>query len=210
MRIVRKGDTAALNKWMGSAPAIRSGIVAPDHLRQLKNIFIVTATLCSRAAIQGGLDVDESLSLSDFYIQNCERLDTMEKITNLQYQMVVGFTERVERLMLNGHPGKLASAVANYVQQHLSENISTEELARSLFMGRSYLSTKFHGETGIKLNDFILLQKTEEAKRLLRYTARSASDIGYYLAFSSPAHFTRVFKKYTGMTPAEYRAKHDI
>ena len=209
MRIVRKGDTAALKRWIGSAPAVRSGIVAPDHLRQLKNIFIVTATLCSRAAIQGGLDVDESLSLSDFYIQNCERLDTPEKITNLQYQMVLGFTEKVERLMLNGHPGKLASAVANYVQQHLSENISTKDLARSLFMGRSYLSTKFHSETGTKLNDFILMQKTEEAKRLLRYTERSAADIGYYLAFSSPAHFTRVFKKYTDMTPAEYRTKHD-
>ena len=76
-------------------------------------------------------------------------------------------------------------------------------------MGRSYLSTKFHSETGTKLNDFILMQKTEEAKRLLRYTERSAADIGYYLAFSSPAHFTRVFKKYTDMTPAEYRTKHD-
>ena len=210
LRIVRKGDTAALNKWMSSAPAIRSGIVASGHLRQLKNIFIVTATLCSRAAIQGGLDVDEALSLSDFYIQNCERLDTSEKITNLQYQMVLGFTERVERLMLKDHPGKLAASVANYVQQHLSENISTEALAQSLFMGRSYLSTKFHRETGIKLNDFILMQKAEEAKRLLRYTDRTTAAIGYYLAFSTPSHFTRVFKKYTGMTPAEYRAKHSI
>ncbi len=207
LRIVRKGDTAALHTWMERAPAVRGGILAPEHLRQMKNLFIVTATLCSRAAIRGGLDVDDAFSLSDSYIQNCERLDTPEKITNLQYHMVLEFTERVERLHLGEHPGKLAAAVANYVQRHLSENISTEALAQSLFMGRSYLSAKFHRETGVKLNDFILLQKTEEAKRLLRYTDRSAAAIGDYLAFSSPAHFSKVFKKYVGLTPNEYREK---
>ena len=207
LRIVRKGDTAALHTWMKRAPAIRGGILAPEHLRQMKNLFIVTATLCSRAAIRGGLDVDDAFSLSDSYIQSCERLDTAKKITNLQYHMVLEFTERVERLHLGEHPGKLAVAVANYVQHHLSENISTEALAQSLYMGRSYLSTKFHSETGIKLNDFILQQKTEEAKRLLRYTDRSAAAIGDYLAFSSPAHFSRVFKKYVGLTPNEYREK---
>ncbi len=205
---MRKGDTAALHTWMERAPAIRGGILAPEYLRQMKNIFIVTATLCSRAAIRGGLDVDDAFSLSDFYIQSCERLDTAEKITNLQYHMVLEFTERVERLHLGEHPGKLAVAVANYVQHHLSENISTEALAQSLFMGRSYLSAKFHRETGVKLNDFILQQKAEEAKRLLRYTDRSAASIGDYLAFSSPAHFSRVFKKYVGFTPNEYREKH--
>lgn len=208
LRIVRKGDTAALHTWLDRAPAIRAGIIAPEHLRQMKNIFIVTATLCSRAAIRGGLDVDDAFSLSDFYIQSCEHLDTAEKITNLQYHMVMDFTEHVERLHLGGQPGKLAAAAANYVQHHLSEKISTEELARSLYMGRSYLSTKFHSETGIRLNDFILQQKTEEGKRLLRYTDRSAAAIGEYLAFSSPAHFTRVFKKYVGLTPNEYREKH--
>ena len=208
LRIVRKGDSTALHTWMERAPAIRSGILAPEHLRQMKNVFIVTATLCSRAAIRGGLDVDDAFSLSDSYIQSCERLDTPEKITNLQYHMVLEFTRRVERLHLGEHPGRLAQAVANYVQQHLSETVSTEKLAQALYMGRSHLSTKFHAETGVTLSEFILRQKTEEAKRLLRYTDRTAAAIGEYLAFSSPAHFTRVFKKYAGVTPNEYREKH--
>ena len=208
LQMIRTGDTTALHHWLEQAPAVRSGILAPEHLRQIKNIFIVTATLASRAAIRGGLDVEDAFSLSDSYIQSCERLNTAEKIANLQYHMVLDFTERVEQLHLTSHPGKLAIAVANYVQHHLSDTISTESLAQSLFMGRSYLSTKFHHETGMKLNDFIQSQKIEEAKRLLRYTDRSAAAIGEYLAFSSPAYFTRVFKKTAGMTPNEYREKH--
>ena len=62
------------------------------------------------------------------------------------------------------------------------------------------------GET---LTDFILKEKTEEAKRLLRYTDKTATMIGSYLGFSSQSHFSRVFWKYTGQTPAEYRKKYE-
>ncbi|MCR5808997.1 MAG: helix-turn-helix domain-containing protein [Clostridiales bacterium] len=44
-------------------------------------------------------------------------------------------------------------------------------------------------------------------ERLLRYSDRSAAAIGAYLGFSSHSHFIRVFKKYEGVTPNEYREK---
>ena len=55
------------------------------------------------------------------------------------------------------------------------------------------------------MTDYILKTKTEEAKRLLKYTDKSAAEIGNYLGFSSQAHFSRVFLKYSGRTPGEYR-----
>lgn len=61
MTMVRKGDTAALQGWIKSAPAVRGGILAPEQLRQMKNTFIVAATLASRAAIRGGMDVEDAL-----------------------------------------------------------------------------------------------------------------------------------------------------
>lgn len=76
-------------------------------------------------------------------------------------------------------------------------------------MSRPYLASKFKAETGETLTDFILKEKTEEAKRLLRYTDKTATMIGAYLGFSSQSHFSRVFKKYTGLTPAEYRKKYE-
>ncbi len=58
------------------------------------------------------------------------------------------------------------------------------------------------------LSDFILNEKTEEAKRLLRYSDKSVAAISAYLGFSSSGHFSRVFKKYAGITPNEYRETH--
>lgn len=207
MEIVRKGDTAALRRWLQQVPAVRSGTIAPTQLRQLKNTFIVSVTLASRAAIRGGMREEDAFTLSDGYIQRVELLSEHSKIMNLQYNMILEFTEQVEKLHLGHHPTKLATDVANYVRHHLSEPISTEKMAEEFYLSRPYLSAKFRQETGETLTDFILREKTEEAKRLLRYSDKSASAIGSYLGFSSHGHFIRVFKKYAGMTPNEYRVK---
>lgn len=210
MNIIRKGDTASLSEWLASAPAVTAGVLAADQLRQLKNTFIVTATLAARAAIRGGMDVDDSLSLSDSYIQHCELLVDVESIVNLQYHMILEYTKRVEKLRYGKSPSKLVTDVANFIQHHISEAITTKNIADALFMSRSRLSTKFKAECGENLVEFILKEKTEEAKRLLRYTDKQSVAISNYLGFSSQSHFSRVFKKYTGSTPNEYREKHSL
>lgn len=205
LRMVRKGDSAALKQWIASAPAVRGGMLAADQLRQIKNTFVVSATLVSRAAIQGGMDVEDAFSLSDAFIQKAELLDTPNQLTNLQYRMVLEFTERVDRIRLGKQPTALLLSVRNYIRHHISEPIRIEEMAKELYMSRPYLSSKFKQETGQPLTDFILQEKTEEAKRLLRYSGKSSAAIGLYLGFSSPSHFSRVFRKYAGCNPGEYR-----
>ncbi|MBR0208270.1 MAG: helix-turn-helix domain-containing protein [Oscillospiraceae bacterium] len=208
MSIVRRGDAVALRRALASAPAIRGGTIAGDQLRQLRNTFIVTATLVSRAAIRGGMRQDDAFSLSDAYIQRVELLTSHSKIQNLQYNMLLEFTEQVDKLRRGRHATKLSLDVANYVRHHLSEPVSVEKMAEELYLSRPYLSSKFRQETGRTLTDFILQEKTEEARRLLRYSEKSLSAISAYLGFSSHAHFSRVFKKYAGLTPGEYREKH--
>ncbi len=207
MSIVRHGDTATLREWIGKAPAVKSGIIAHDQLRQLKNTFIVSTTLVCRSAIRGGMDVHDALSLSDAYIQKCELLSDVEGIANLQYQMVLDYTERVESIRRGKNPSKLVTDVTNYVLHHLSEPIKTEDIAKALYFSRSRLSTRFKAETGVTLTDYILKEKAIEAGRLLRYSGKSIANISDYLGFSSQSHFNRVFKKYIGISPSEYRER---
>ena len=206
--IVRRGDTAALREWAAGAPAVRGGTVARDPLRQMKNLFIVTVTLVSRAAIRGGLDADDALLLSDRYIRRCELAGSTEEITNLQFHMVSDYTARVERVRLGSEPSPLVTAVANYIRRHLSDPVTTGEIAAALYISRSHLSARFHREAGVTLSGYILQEKTEEAKRLLRYTDKPLSAISAYLGFSSQSHFSRTFRRYAGLTPGEYRRKH--
>ena len=206
MDVVFKGDVPSLKEFISKAPAVKSGIVAEDHLRQAKNTFIVTATLVSRAAIHGGMDAEDALTLSDAYIRKCEMSTGAEAITNLQYRMILDYTERVEKIRIGDDRSELVSKVANYVRHHLSDSITTGDIAKSLFMSRSRLSTCFKSKTGVGVAEFVVKQKIDEAKRLLRYSRKSAADIAFYLGFSSQSHFIRVFRKYVSLTPNEYRA----
>ena len=121
--------------------------------------------------------------------------------------LVLDFTEQVNAVRGGTHTSKLTIAVSNYILHHLSDAITTEAIAKELFMSRSHLSHSFKSETGMALSDFIMLKKIEEAKKLLRYSDKSLSAISTYLGFSSQSHFSRVFKKYTSENPSVYRNK---
>ena len=209
MDFVSQGKTQQFKDWVKEIkPTVNGGKLAREQLRHLKNTLIVTATLAARAAIRGGMDTDDALTLSDQYIQKCELMVDPMMITNMQYRMIADYCDRVERIRQGSNPSKLVIAVTNYVQHHFSEPITTEQIAEHLFMGRTRLSANFKAESGMALSEFIQRQKLDEGKRLLRFTDKSAVAIAAYLGYSSSAHFTTVFKKYFGCTPAEYRAKH--
>ena len=154
------------------------------------------------------MDVTAALALSDSYIQRCELATDLDTITNLNYLMVFDYAERVAKIRLGQHPSKLVIDVSNYIQTHLSDSIKTSDIANALYMGRSRLSTNFKKESGMNISDYIMTQKIDEAKRLLRYSEKSFASISIYLGFSSQSHFTKVFKKYTETTPFEYKQLH--
>lgn len=203
--LVRKGDVMGIKTLFDTMPAIRSGIIAQNDLRQAKNLLIVTTTLISRAAIYGGMDAQEALSLSDGYIQKAELMNTLDGITNLSYRLVLDYAERMNQLLFGSNSSKLVVKINNYIRQHLSDVITVEDLAKYLCCGRSRLSTNFKKETGENLSEFILKQKIEEGKKLLLYSDKTSVDISLYLGFSSQSHFSRTFKKYVGLAPNEFR-----
>jgi len=202
---VRRGDTAGFLKWCETAPSLRTSVLSKDYLRHLKNTFIVSATLFSRAAIRGGMDVEAATALFDNYVQKCEQLSLPRAITELQYHMVRTLTEQVGKIRLEKIDTELQRKVYSYIQKNISAPIRTEDIAAALYMSRSHLSTVFKKTTGMKLNDYVHKVKIAEAKHLLRYSDKSMPVISNYLGYSSQSYFCNVFKKFTGLTPKEYQ-----
>ena len=80
-----------------------------------------------------------------------------------------------------------------------------DDVAAAVYVTSSYLSRVFRTETGMKITDFLTRCRIEEAKRLLRTTDQSVSDIAVESGFESFSYFSTVFKKVVGMTPVQYR-----
>ncbi|MCR5145200.1 MAG: AraC family transcriptional regulator [Lachnospiraceae bacterium] len=207
LQYIETGDIESLNKYFEFHSAGNVGNVASSYLRQVKNIFITTATLVSRAAIRGGLPTDEALSLSDQYIQHAENYNNAEQIMNLQYHMVLDYASLVAKIRQGARHNKFIRTVISYIREHLTDELNVETMAQDLYVNRSYLSTKFKKETGTTLSAYIQNQKIDKSKELLLMTDRSILEIATYLGFSSQGYFQNVFKKQTGLTPKEFREK---
>jgi AraC-like DNA-binding protein len=210
LKIIREGDTLSLQEFTKHAPAMRAGVVAPNSLRQDKNIFIVSTTLASRAAIKGGLSVNEALSLSDLYIQRCELLHDSSSILELQFRMVTDYCEMVNHIRGKEPLSSLGLKVSEYVYSHIHEPIRLDELAKSLFMSKSNLCLRFKKETGMTIEQFVSLRKIATAKELLSNTNKSLLSIAMYLGYSSQAHFSKAFLALVKITPSKYRKEHYV
>lgn len=96
-----------------------------------------------------------------------------------------------------------------YISAHVTEKISTTEIAENLGISRGYLSTRFKDVIGVSVTDYINAQKIREAKQLLKFSDKSLVAISNYLSFSSQSYFQNVFKSFTGKTPTEFRKEKD-
>ena len=204
---IRSGNVEGLKNFFSNAFSIQAGQLADNTLRQAKNILIVSVTLATRCAIEGGLDIESAYQLSDVYIQESEKLQNAEALYQLQYNMLLDFTRRVAQAQIPHDATSDIYKCIQYIKQHTNQAISTSDMAAYIGKSRSHLSRCFKKELGFGMNEFIMRCKLEEARSLLTYTDKSLSEISSYLCFSSQAYFQNVFKKKFGVTPNEYRRR---
>lgn len=205
LRFVKTGNLEGLRKLFANSSAGQPGKIADSYLRQLKNIFITCATTVSRAAIAGGLPVEEALSLSDRYIQHSEKHLYPDQIQNLQYHMVLDYATRIRNLVMGKQYSKSIQNIISYLQEHLTENVHTADLCSLVSLSRSQLSARFKSETGFTITEYMYTLKIKKARDLLASTDKSLLEISTYLGFSSQGYFQNVFRRYTSMTPGDYR-----
>lgn len=96
-------------------------------------------------------------------------------------------------------------AVILYVREHFTEDISLDMLAEKYGTYPQYLSKRIKQYLGLTFHDYISSLRIEKAKELLSSTAKEINEISKESGFVSRNTFLRVFKKYTGVTPSEYR-----
>lgn len=184
------------------------GILSKNsRLRSEKNLMITGIALVCRAAIEGGLNQETALTLSDFYIQQIEELTHLNEILQLMEAAIFDFTRRVHQLNEQKYSAAIV-ACQHYIDNHLYGEITLERLADVCHLSASYLSTLFKKEVGTPISEYIQRQKIDEAKKLLAFTDYAISEIAAWLNFNDQSYFIKVFKKYEGITPKHFRNNH--
>jgi YesN/AraC family two-component response regulator len=197
-----------LKRKYGHHKLTEKGIYSSNPVRNEIYHLIVNTALITNSCMEGGMPPETAITLSELYIQKVDLLTSESEINQLNDDMVLDFTERMRKIKKNIIASSVICHCIQYIYNHMHEKITLDTLTKENQLHPNYLCSLFKKETGSTVGDFIRNVRLETAANMLLHKKFSYSDIAYTLCFSSPSHFSKLFKDKYYLTPREYQKKY--
>lgn len=175
-----------------------------NSLDVVKTRSLELCSLLSRTAIEGGAPTDTMLNLNNQFLKNLQQINTLDSLCHELQEIVETFSES----MFNHIPSKNNDIIKKamlYISGKFNTPLSLEEVADHVHLHPSYFSSLFKNSTGSSFKEYLNKIRIEESKLLLLNTDFSIIDIAISVGFEDQSYFSKVFKKYTGTTPKQFR-----
>lgn len=184
-----------------------AGVMARSRKKNLEYGIVSGITLLTRYAIAAGVEESAAYLLSDVLLQKLAKAaDVIEMRKVMEYAL--GEFGRLGREAKSADHSIYVEQSREYVAKHIFKKLSLQVIAKEIGVHPAYLSGIFKKQTGMTLTDYIMREKVQISCNLLKYSNRPIAMIAEYMNLSPQSYFTRVFKKVTGETPAQYRKSH--
>jgi AraC family transcriptional regulator len=120
------------------------------------------------------------------------------RLCSSQTHLASSFNQGLSKLQLQ--------VVIDYIQANIDRNLSLTELASITQLGSHHFSNLFKRSTGLSPYQYVMQQRLNKAKELLRNTDRSIIDIAIQTGFANQSHLTTAFRKHLSIAPRNYRS----
>lgn len=201
MDAIERSDIAQFNRIMDSLA--RAALCDP-----LSDAIALTS--CVLHVVLTCLDNSKQLLMDAFsgYPQSYRSLYACTSGTELvEYHDVLRST-MISALNLRSTDPKyhLVADAKEYIRTHICDHLSLGEVAAAIGISQNYLSSLFRQYSELGFNDFVMSLKITTAKTLLSQEHLKVCQVSERLGFDNPHYFSKVFKKYTGISPSEAAA----
>lgn len=189
--------------------------IAPDVLRELSSPQTNFTARSQASGLLASLNAEETAALEQLFYKLMEDFGDEFGADIRQTAAVLSFlvssfsySDKTEKAKVPDNPS-LARVVPvlNYIQEHLSENLTTQSIADKFYMNKYHLCHLFKEATGFSMMDYVINCRILKARSLLREGMR-VQEAGEQVGFHSNEHFIRTFKKLTGLPPKKYAMKY--
>ena len=127
-----------------------------------------------------------------------------QELQHLPYEMVRKYCLLVKNFTHDNY-SYLIRSVVNYINQHLSSELSLATLASEFGKNASYLSSEFKKEVGDTLTTYINKHRILASLRYFNTTDMSVAEVSNAVGYTDMGYFSRLFRKYVGQSPREYK-----
>lgn len=143
------------------------------------------------------------------YVLKTEVLEELPKALEKAMKALEKQKKEIQSQVFKGEDAgdfdSLYRRMVRFVEENYCKRITLDDMAEALHANRSYLSRLYKNTRGVNLFDDILRMRIEKAKDYMRTTEMKIYEISEAVGFEDTGYFSRVFKKYTGMSPKEFR-----
>ncbi len=195
----KTGAQQLLNELIGRIYCASNFDLPTIKIRALELIVIL-----SRATIDAGADVKEIFLFNSNYINEIEKFDSLDDLSVWLCSIMHRFINYSFDFTQVKH-SDIVYKVMEYVKRNYASKISLDDVAKHVYLSRSYLSSVFKDETGYSLFNYINRVRVEKSKLYLLDNTISLVDVAALCGFEDQSYFTKVFKKATGVSPKKYR-----
>ena len=141
--------------------------------------------------------------LGDVIVENQQAIE----MTSIYRDIINGTRELMSSVIDNrlNNYSYLIRSVVNYINQHLSSELSLATLASEFGKNASYLSSEFKKEVGDTLTTYINKHRILASLRYFNTTDMSVAEVSNAVGYTDMGYFSRLFRKYVGQSPREYK-----
>jgi two-component system response regulator YesN len=151
-----------------------------------------------------GIPPEEWYSYNYASLKQLSEVKSARKMGEVTTECLLSIVERLNDRMKD-YKEKVIHQIKEYIHKNINQSISTIDIAKETNFNPAYISNFFKKKTGKNLTDYITEVKMEKAKELLASSNYKVNQIAEMVGYSDQRYFCLVFKKYSGMTPTQFR-----
>ena len=170
----------------------------------VKSRILELLGVLSRSAVEAGAKYIDISPLNYKYTQQLFKVNTISGLKKWLYSLVIKFIEKIDEVE-DQEKEKIIYYGVKYIQSNFTDDISLTDAATAASLSVHYFSRLFKKEMGCTFKEYLTELRMKEAKKKLKNRDENISNIAKDIGYNNPGYFSKVFKKYEGMPPSDYR-----
>ncbi len=195
------------------AKAYLEGLISGLRYEAHQNLLVMQAKMTEllvmllRVANQCGMDTPASMTINNQAISQIYQTTSIESISVITSKAVDAYLEHfAESTVKQKNPN--ITLMIDYIEKHCQENLTVKDIADAACLSPGYAGRIFKDQMCMPIMDYVLKVRIDKSKKLLLNPHYQIQDIAKNVGYEDAGYFTKVFRKFEGITPTQFRKVH--